>query len=338
MAKRKRLIPSSFGPDTVSDMAQTGPATAPDTKAHLQPGLGSSNAPPIARVAGDASAQAALSEMSDEWIRARREGRLVQALPLDAIEIDHLVRDRIVMDEEELANLMASIAEHGQRTPIEVTEITPGRFGLISGWRRYKALSRLFGQENDAKFSTVQALLRQPDTASDAYIAMVEENEIRQGLSYYERARIAARAADVGVFTSERQALQRLFAAASRPRRSKIGSFIAIYRQLDSGLRFPAAIPERLGLALAKALEEKADRVAGLLSDLKCNPQTTVASEQAILTRFAARGSTKGMDKKGSVPAVSTLSGTGRSRVVTLSGPGVDLAFRARLQDWLDQE
>ena len=50
---------------------------------------------------------------------------------------------------------------------------------------------------------------------------MVEENEIRVGLSYYERARIVAKAVAQGVFETEKQALQRLFHTASRPKRSK---------------------------------------------------------------------------------------------------------------------
>ena len=71
--------------------------------------------------------------------RARAEGRLVERLPLAAVETDHLLRDRIETDEEEMGHLVASIQAHGQRTPIEVTELAPGRYGLISGWRRIKA-------------------------------------------------------------------------------------------------------------------------------------------------------------------------------------------------------
>ena len=87
---------------------------------------------------------------------------------------------------------------------------------------------------------------------------MVEENEIRVGLSYYERARIAARAAELGVFPDTASALARLFASASRAKRSKIGSFLRLYTALDDRLRFPAAIPERLGLRLARALDADA--------------------------------------------------------------------------------
>jgi hypothetical protein len=81
---------------------------------------------------------------------------------------------------------------------------------------------------------------------------MVEENEIRLGLSHYERARVAALAAARGVFDSEEAALRALFATASRPKRSRIRAFLEIYHALDDTLRFPAHLPERLGLALVE--------------------------------------------------------------------------------------
>jgi hypothetical protein len=49
----------------------------------------------------------------------------------------------------------------------------------------------------------------------EAYLAMVEENEIRVGLSFYERARIVARAAEAGVFERHRGAAAR---SSPRPR------------------------------------------------------------------------------------------------------------------------
>jgi ParB family transcriptional regulator, chromosome partitioning protein len=339
MAKRRRLIPALLD----SNSAENAPL---EVKAFLRPSLGTGlSAPPIAQVAGEASAQSALAELSEAMTRARSEGRLVQALPLDQIEIDHLVRDRIETDEEELGHLIASIREHGQRSPIEVTELAPGRYGLISGWRRIKALTRLFAETGEARHSTVQALLRRPESASDAYIAMVEENEVRLGLSYYERARIAARAVDLGVFETEKQALQRLFAAASRARRSKIGSFLSLYRALDAALRFPAAIPERLGLALAKAVENSPERLADFSADLVANPAQTAAEELARLAAFAEGRAETAATEPVSKPEPQRrelrpgvfleISGGWTKPVLTLSGPNVGPAFRDQLERWL---
>lgn len=338
MAKRKRLTLSPLMPLEL-DSGSTEPAGL-EIKAFLRPGLGAPA--PIARVAADAAAQAALSEMSQAMERARNEGRLVLALGLDQIDADHLLRDRIGAQEEELDQLMASLRDHGQRAPIEVTNLGNGRYGLISGWRRLQALSRLFEQTADARFGQVLALLRHPQTAQDAYIAMVEENEIRLALSYYERARIAARSVDAGVFETERQALQRLFATASRARRSKIGSFLAIYRQLNAVLRFPAALPERQGLALAQALEVRAAEVAGLVEDLARNPAPDAGTELARLARFVT-----GKPDAGAPPVPKTLrqelrpgvfldiSGGFVKPVLTLSGPAVGPEFRSRLEHWL---
>ncbi|MFU8836620.1 MAG: ParB/RepB/Spo0J family partition protein, partial [Roseovarius sp.] len=192
-------------------------------------------AAPIARVAGEASLTAAFEEVSRELSTARNEGRLVQRLPLERIEATWLMRDRThpgTGNDPDFAALLDSLRRNGQRTPIEVVDLGQGRFGLISGWRRLTALTRLRDETGEARFDTVLALLRQPASSEEAYVAMVEENEIRLGLSYYERARIAARAVEAGVFPSTRVALQSLFASASRAKRSKIGSFLTLYHAL----------------------------------------------------------------------------------------------------------
>jgi ParB/RepB/Spo0J family partition protein len=339
MAKRKRLNPALLGPGPDTGVAGQGDPAASGAKALLRPGLGGA-APPIARVAGDAAAHAALAEVTEALARARSEGRLVQALPLDAVETDHLVRDRVALDPGELEALIASIRAHGQRTPIEVTELPGGRYGLISGWRRMQALRRLHDETGETRFGSVLALLRRPCDAAAAYVAMVEENEIRQGLSYYERARIVARAVDLGVFATEKEALQRLFAAASRARRSKIGSFLTIHRALDGALRFPAAIPERLGLTLARALEARPEAGAMLAAALKADPPADAAGELARLARFAGRRdpAPAAPDRGRHEPCPGVfleVKGDAARPVLILSGPGVSASFRARLEAWL---
>ncbi|MFN7052973.1 MAG: nuclease, partial [Gemmobacter sp.] len=106
MAKRRRL--------TLQDGAAERPRAAGiETKAWLAPGPGL--APPIARVAGEAAASAALREGSEAMAAVRAEGRLVARLALEAIADDHLLRDRLEADAEGLAALVASIRAHGQR-------------------------------------------------------------------------------------------------------------------------------------------------------------------------------------------------------------------------------
>lgn len=348
MAKRKRLNPPQ--PDYFD-----GPA--PETKAMFPLGVAPA---PISRVTGDAAAAAALREVAAELTSARHEGRLVQRLALDRIDAGWLIRDRLDTDAEELDSLISSLRSHGQRTPIEVTELPSGQYGLISGWRRLTALRQLHTETNDARFGTVLAVLRRHDSAEDAYVAMVEENEIRQGLSYWERARIAAKAVEAGIFASEKIALQRLFATASRAKRSKIGSFLSLYHGLQSLLLFPTDLPERLGLALARGLDGDSSLGPRLDEALRqaapASPETELALLAAVLEGGPALSS--GAVPSGPVvapartesahrapPALSEsreirpgLFLATRGGRVILSGPALGSELRQRLESWLRAE
>lgn len=284
MAKRKRLTPAKIDtPDIAPDA--TG-ESAPETKTvfpRYPLGVAPTRTirPPIADVAQDASASAALTEIAQTLTDARNEGRLIQPLPLGAIQTDYLVRDRMETDADEMATLRESLRTRGQQTAIEVTALENGRYGLISGWRRVAALRML--AEEDPTIETVLAIVRTPADAADAYQAMVEENEIRVGLSNFERARIVARATDAGVFNRDRVALVKLFGSASRPKRSKIGSFLRIVRALEDALHFPTQLNERNGLALAQALDADPSVAGRVRTALAARPPADAAAEAAVI-------------------------------------------------------
>ncbi len=285
MAKRKRLTPAK--PDYFSAGFAAG-NPAPETKSMAAPPL----AAPIAQVAGDSATRAALDEVSAVLQDARSSGRMIEALDLDAIDAHYLMRDRLETDDEEMSALMDSLRARGQQTPIEVTalpEMGDGSgYGLISGWRRLIALHRLYQEAGEARFATVKALVIAPGSAQDAYLAMVEENEIRVNLSLYERAHIALRAAQKGVFPTARHAVLGLFGATTRSKRSKIGTFVTLVEKLDEVLLHPTAIPEKLGLSLVKALSEDTRLAQKLKDRLKAvNPQS-VAEELRILSEAVA--------------------------------------------------
>lgn len=352
MAKRKRLTPPQ---------ADYFDGPAPETKAMFPLGVAPA---PISRVTGDAAAAAALREVAAELTAARSEGRLVQRLALHQIDAAWLVRDRLGSDAEELDSLIASLRRHGQRTPIEVTELPSGQYGLISGWRRITALRQLHSETDDARFGTVLAVLRRHGLAEDAYVAMVEENEIRLGLSYWERARIAAKSVEVGIFASEKIALQRLFAAASRSKRSKIGSFLGLYHSLQDLLRFPTALPERLGLALARGIEADPGLGLRLAEALRgASPDSapdSAEAEQALLAaalknpaavamapaRPAQVSGAANPDRRAPVPPSPPSPPEGeeirpglflatRGERLILSGPALGPAQRQRLESWI---
>ena len=75
----------------------------------------------------------------------------------------------------------------------------------------------------------------------------------------------------------------RSLSGRSWPKRSKIGSFLTLVAQLDGVLRFPGAIGERSGLALARALEDDPGLAARLRSALESSPPADAAAEQALI-------------------------------------------------------
>ena len=296
-------------------------------------------AAPIARVAAEAAGAAALDEMAETLRRARDDGRLALELPLDAIAADHLTRDRLPAEDEDMASLRKSLRAHGQRMPIEVTPLVQDRaagagalpYGLISGWRRLMALRALHAETGAPRFATVKALVRRPEAAADAYAAMVEENEIRVGLSQYERARVAALATRRGVFPSEKAALLALFPTASRPKRSRIRAFLEIVQALDGTLRFPAHLPERLGLRLVEALRAgQGPRVAAALAAADpADPEAELAALAAALAP-ERRPAAPAEPLRPGVALAASLRG--QRLTLTLTGPGVtpELAAEAR--------
>ena len=338
MAKRKRLTPAN--PDFLE------PAGVEAKSLFARPA-------PIADVARDASSAAALEEMAETLATAREEGRMVLVLPLGEVETGYLVRDRIAVDSGEMQVLKDSLRARGQQTPVEVADLGQGadgapRYGLISGWRRCRALSELHAETGEERFARVLALLRRPAEASDAYLAMVEENEVRVGLSYYERARVVARAVEQGVFETKRDALRALFHAASRAKRSKIGSFLAVVEALDGALSFPEMIGERQGLALARMMDDDPGFGAKLRSWLEATGAGAPEMEQELISealasasaetaraRRTGRSSLAKPDRAGMEIRTGLWCHTDKAGQVTLWGPAMTPELRNSLLDWL---
>ncbi|SMR84091.1 chromosome partitioning protein, ParB family [Aliiroseovarius halocynthiae] len=234
---------------------------------------------PIAQVAAEAAQQAevlpaearsaiAKDKADAEQLRdAQDKGLVMVEVPLDQIDSEDMVRDRIAVDEAEMEELRASIRANGLRLPVELYELSNPQgdlvYGIISGYRRVLAMRGLFGATGDAKFSNVKALVKLPETLPDAFVAMVEENEVRADLSHFERGRIAVISAQNGIFETVEAAVDQLFATASKAKRSKVRSFAMVFEALGDMLSFPEKLTERQGLRLASALR------AGAESDIR---------------------------------------------------------------------
>lgn len=233
------------------------------------------SAAPIAQVAAESAGAYETGTAEERATRARDSteaqkfrdadaaGLLIFEIPIDTIEPLSMQRDRTVIDPEAMGELEHSIGENGLRMPIEVYTLKGSakgkQYGLLSGYRRLIAQQNLYARTGDPKFKAIRAVLRDPDQMGGAFVAMVEENEIRQDLSHYERGRIAVIAAQQGAFPNTEEAVAQMFAAGSKAKRSKIRSFARIFEELGDMLEFPETLREKDGLRLATALRNGAE-------------------------------------------------------------------------------
>lgn len=251
---------------------------------------------PISQIAGETAQSAPVVDAetratqakdktdAEAFRSAESQGRLILDLPIDSIMEDAIVRDRMVLDAAEMEELKLSISANGLRLPIEVFAQDAGAegkpYGLLSGYRRLKAIRDLYALTGQEKYATVKALVREPDALGGAFAAMVEENEIRASLSHFERGRIAVIAAQQGIFPSGEAAVAHLFSAASKAKRSKIRSFALIFEELGDMLEFPEFLKERDGLRVAAALR---NGLEGRFRDVLAHGQPTSPEEEWAL-------------------------------------------------------
>jgi ParB family chromosome partitioning protein len=180
----------------------------------------------------------------------------IRPIPLAEIDAESLSRDRISHDEAELLALRLSIARHGLRLPIEVFELAepagPHRYGLISGYRRLAAFRALAATTLDAaRFAAIPAFVRAPRDAAEAYVQMVEENAIRAGISPWEQAMVAVKAARAEAYGTIDAAIEALYGSLGRHKRARIRTVATVVDELDGYLTTPELLPLRHLLRLA---------------------------------------------------------------------------------------
>jgi ParB family transcriptional regulator, chromosome partitioning protein len=287
---------------------------------------------PIAQVAAEAASgydprpSQVRAEVAKDRVDAERmrdvEGRglVILEIPLDQIDADALVRDRVALNQAEMDELQMSISANGLRLPIEVFEVVNHpkgfKYGLLSGYRRYRATQALKGQVGSSdKYSVIKALVREPEAMGGTFAAMIEENEIRAALSHFERGRIAVIASQQGAFTTTEAAVNSLFPMASKAKRSKIRSFALIFEELGDMLTFPELLKERDGLKLAGALREGNETVLreALAKHTPETPEQEAQIIEAALTTLA--------------PAAVGASRGGRPRSAEVTREGREVAL-----------
>lgn len=227
-----------------------------------------------------------------EFRAAQAEGRVLVQIPLDRIATDALPRDRMDLDAvasgDEMDELKASLRERGQREPVEVFVGADGSYQLKAGWRRLTALRQLHAETSDPRFADILARVTvEGEDRTALYIDMVEENVIRQDLTFAEMAQIAvqlARDPQAGTPSTD-EAVARLYRSLHKVKRAYIRSFVGLLELLGDSLRFPKAVPRDLGVDVARRLQASEP---GVVSDLRDRLSAAGTEEEqgAILRGF----------------------------------------------------
>ncbi len=206
---------------------------------------------------------------------ARDEGRVLVRISLAEIAIDDLPRDRLELEavaaSDEMEELKASIRERGQKEPVEVYEGSDGRYQLKKGWRRFTALSQLYSETGEEDFSTIIARVEagQGDRIS-RYVDMVEENVVREDLTFAEMAQVAITAAEDEAIeeVDPAELVNRLYGALHKTKRSYIRNFVFLLVSLSDALKWPKDVARNLGVDVARAIKD-AKQVEALQDQLR---------------------------------------------------------------------
>jgi ParB family chromosome partitioning protein len=214
--------------DFDTDIDESGTETGADPE--KRPGIGEGRLGPMAKAIQEAGESAApyrdvsikaektALEMALELKRLRKANLDLRQLPLDDIDESYLKRDREELDREALDDLKRSIAAKGLSSPIRVDALSDGHFGLNQGLRRLIVFRELRSETGDEKYATIPAFVDEEDERESAYRRMVDENLIRENVTYGEMGLLAIAYAEESGCTPE-EAVPRLFASAAKAKR-----------------------------------------------------------------------------------------------------------------------
>jgi ParB family chromosome partitioning protein len=182
----------------------------------------------------------------------------IQRIPLAEIDQAALTRDRAGLDREPQAELERSIGTSGLRQPIEVFPLPeprgPHRWGLLNGYRRLLAFRTLLENTGQDRYAAIPAFVREAASLAASLAAMVEENEIRAGLSPFERGFIAVNARNQGAFASIEEAVDGLYPNANRPKRNRLRALAFLAEEMDGQFAAPELLSQQQATRIARAL------------------------------------------------------------------------------------
>jgi ParB family transcriptional regulator, chromosome partitioning protein len=187
---------------------------------------------------------------------AEPEGGRPREIPLDQIDPNPF-QTRSHVDEEQLAELAASITANGVVQPVLVRPLSNGRFQLIAGERRWRASQR-------AAKATIPAILRQVSDEQAMEITIVE-NLQRADLNPMEQARAFDRLSREFHMTQEQMAVR------TGKDRATVANFLRLLRlpssvqaRVESGELTFGHARTLLAFEHAEEIEKAAQRIAAL--------------------------------------------------------------------------
>jgi len=199
------------------------------------------------------------------------EGGKPREIPLDLIDHNPF-QTRSAVNEEQLAELAASIAANGVVQPVLVRPLAGGRFQLIAGERRWRA-SKIAGK------TTVPAILRQVSDEQAMEITIVE-NLQRADLNPMEQARAFER------LSREFHMTQEQMAQRTGKDRATVSNFLRL-------LKLPSSVQSRvesgqLTFGHARALlalqePEEMERAAQRIADNSLSVRQTETLVQELI-------------------------------------------------------
>lgn len=282
------------------DFPDTPDVTVPTGTDHVEPEKPESRRGPMAsaisenvnalreRQHAETAIRAENDRLAHELVRLKKQGLIVDLIYLSEIKTTKLARDRSAKRDPDLEELKQSIRDVGLSNPIRV-EATDEGFELVQGFRRWSAYRELYAETGDEAYAKIPAgLLPKGEGLEGLYRRMVDENLVRRDISFAEMAELArSYAADEGTdCDTVEEAVAKLYASASRQKRSYIRHFATLMAAIGSHLKFSDALPRALGLDLEKKISKEEGAAARLKSRLAAQMPITADAEIDVLRLF----------------------------------------------------
>lgn len=290
--KKRRVFDIDFPGAEETVPAGTPSESAPDARRGPMATAITENADALrARSEAEQAIRAENDRLAHEHVRLKKLGLITDLIPLEAIRMEKLTRDRRAGADPDLDELKQSIRAVGLSNPIRV-EATEQGYELVQGFRRLSAYRALYAETGDDAFARIPAgLVASGEALESLYRRMVDENLVRRDISFAEMAQLALAYAgdEATACDTVEDAVTRLYASAGRQKRSYIRHFATVLSELGDRLKFPEAIPRALGLQLEKRLTSEPGAAARIRAALVAGMAATAEQELDVLRRQAER-------------------------------------------------